>query len=451
MIVFRCLVGADKSYRPAYPIQGGYVLGAPPKPWPIYARDLIAASDTIIIAEGEKCCDVLSKYGITATTNPFGSGKAEHCDLTPLAGKNVVLWPDNDLTGRNHMRQICGILETLEPRPRIAWLEPADLDLQEKEDVADLIAQLEGIEKSEAEITIELHSVIGKAKPLGSLDKLHRRMQAIASGEYRCVSWPWPVLTSMTKALLPGTITLLAGTVGASKSFMLLQAVLHWLSEGELVSYYCLEGDKPFHLARALAQLSGLSGWTDPEWIIENPLPAETSLKEHSEQLELFAHHLWTSDNLGAETLEQLAEWIEKQARLGRRLIAVDPITAATRTAKPWIADLAFLMATKKTATAYGCSVVLVTHPQKNVSEPDLTNLAGSAAYERFVEVILTLHSHEPKTSMVKNCVGRSESEHTRTVRIEKARNGRGTGCSLAYDFDVENLTLKEIGLIVKT
>ncbi len=451
MIVFRCRVNDDKSYRPAYPVPGGFVLGAPPKPWPIYARDLIVASDTIIIVEGEKCCDALIRFGIAATTSPFGSGKGEHSDWTPLAGKNVILWPDNDITGHNHMKLVCGILETLKPLPRIAWLFPADLDLAEKEDAADFIAQLDGLEKTEAEITTELHAAIGKAKPLGPLDKLHRRMRAIISGEYHCVSWPWSVLTDLTKALLPGTITLLAGTVGASKSFMLLQAVLYWLDESESVAYYCLEGDRPFHLSRAMAQLSGLSGWTDPGWLKETPLVAEASLKEHREQLELFARHLWCSDNLGAETLEQLAEWIERQAKLGRRIIAVDPITAATRTAQPWIADLAFLRAAKKILTEYGCSLVLVTHPQKNVYKPDLTNLAGSAAYERFVEVILTLHSHELKTSIVKSCVGRADVEHTRTIRIEKARNGRGTGCSLAYEFDLESLTLKELGIIMKS
>lgn len=198
LIVFRCQVNDDKSYRPAYPVNGGFVLAAPSKPWPIYARDLIAASDTVLIVEGEKCCDALSRNRIAATTNPFGSGKAEHCDWTPLAGKNIILWPDNDEPGRNHTRQICGILETLEPQPRIAWLDPADLDLQEKEDAADFIAQLEGLEKTEAEITAELHAAIGKAKPLGPLDKLHQRMRAIMSGEYRCVSWPWPILSNLT-------------------------------------------------------------------------------------------------------------------------------------------------------------------------------------------------------------------------------------------------------------
>jgi len=450
LLVFRCQLNGENSYRPAYPTKGGFRLAAPPKPWPLYARDAIADSDTVIVVEGEKCCDVLSEYGISATTNAFGAGKAEHADWTPLAGKNLILWPDHDVVGHNHMRQIQTILDTLDPKPRVAWLEPRDLDLQEREDAADFIEQLKTLEKSQTKIETELRQVIGKARPLGPLDKLHQRIKAINAGEYRCIAWPWSMLSNLTKALLPGTITLLAGTVGASKSFMLLQAVLFWLYQREHIAYYVLEGDRPFHLARALAQLSGIAGFTDPDWIKENPLAAQAALIEHTEQLELFAHHLWASDNLGAETLEQLAEWIAQQAKLSRRIICIDPVTAAARTGKPWVVDLAFLKAVKKTAVDYNCSVVLVTHPTKDTAEPNLQNLAGAAAYQRFTDVIITLRNHESQTSCVKTAVGRTEVEHTRTVRIEKARNGSGTGYSLAFSFNTDFLTLTEHGVITK-
>ena len=450
MIVFRCQVDGDKSYRPAYPVKGGFVLGAPPKPWPLYNANLIGESDTIIVVEGEKCCDALARYGIIGVTNAFGSGKAEHTAWTLLADKNVILWSDNDLTGQNHMRQVNSILETIEPKPRIAWLEPSELDLGEKEDVANFVEQLQTLGKTDAEITKELHRVITGARPLGPLDKLHRRIDAITTGAYRLIHWPWPVLTNLTAALLPGTVTLLAGTVGASKSFMLLQAVLFWLNENENLSYFTLEDDRAFHLTRALAQLAGIANYTDTDWIAENPLIVRSAITEHSKELERFSRHLWTSDNLGAETLEQLNEWIESQAKLGRRIIAVDPITAATRTTKPWIADLAFLKSAKKMAINYGCSVVLITHPTKDTLEPTLQNLAGGTAYQRFVDCVITLQNHETKESKVRASCGTGDIEYNRTVRVEKARNGRGTGCRLAFEFSKDSLTLSELGIITK-
>jgi hypothetical protein len=450
LIVFRIEDANGKSYRPAYFANGGFVLQAPPKPWPLYRREAIATSDTVLVVEGEKCADALAQFRIAATTSPFGAGKAEHCDWTPLAGRNVTLWPDNDVPGRNHMKQVQEILQTLEPQPQVAWIEPKNLDLAEKEDAADLIEQLQVIGKTDQEIEAELRRIMAHARPIGPLDKLHRRLEEITQGRYRCVAWPWPKLSELTKALSPASVTLLAGTTGASKSFALLQAVTHWLNEGEAVSVFSLEGDQAFHLGRVLAQLGGCAEVTDPDWLAQNPATIERLLADHSESLERLARCLWTSETLGAETLEQLATWIAEQAKAGRRIICIDPVTAAARTGQPWVSDLEFLRSIKKTATEYGCSVLLVTHPQRGVTEPSRENLAGSAAYERFCETIITIANHEPKESLVRTAVGTGELEHNRTVRIEKARNGRGTGSRLAYNFDPDSLTMRELGLIVK-
>ena len=130
--------------------------------------------------------------------------------------------------------------------------------------------------------------------------------------------------------------------------------------------------------------------------------------------------------------------------------MCIDPITAAGRTAQPWISDLAFLKSVKKTAVGYGCSVVLITHPQHGVTEPSRENLAGSAAYERFTDTILTVHGHDAKESQIQTDCGRTTAEHNRTVRIEKARNGKGNGCRLAFQFDGTSLQMKELGLILR-
>ena len=94
--------------------------------------------------------------------------------------------------------------------------------------------------------------------------------------------------------------------------------------------------------------------------------------------------------------------------------------------------------------------ILALTHPMKTFSGPDLTQLAGGAAYSRFTQTILWLETHEPKTSRVKGPVGTADCRHNRTVRILKARNAKGTGFRLAFEFNSENLTLNELGVIVK-
>lgn len=124
-------------------------------------------------------------------------------------------------------------------------------------------------------------------------------------------------------------------------------------------------------------------------------------------------------------------------------------MTIAAKTGDVWVADSKFLQAVKRTATDYGCSVLLVTHPTKTAAFADLTALAGAACYQRFSQTILWLEHHEAKTSRVRTACGTTDIEHNKTLYILKARNGKGGGFKLAYDFDNESLTLRELGLIL--
>jgi len=77
-----------------------------PEPRPLYNIPNILASDKVIWAEGEKCADALTSMGFAATTTIGGAGMlsdrvADKFDFSPLNGKDVVLWPDNDKAGHD--------------------------------------------------------------------------------------------------------------------------------------------------------------------------------------------------------------------------------------------------------------------------------------------------------------------------------------------------------------
>lgn len=63
----------------------------------------IAAGDTIFIVEGEKKVDMLRKLGVPATCNHGGAGKFPEELAQWFAGARVVILPDNDDAGRQHM------------------------------------------------------------------------------------------------------------------------------------------------------------------------------------------------------------------------------------------------------------------------------------------------------------------------------------------------------------
>jgi hypothetical protein len=446
MIIVRSQTGDGKTFRQARPCSGGFEMKAPEKPWPLYNRGRILNADTVVVVEGEKCVHALYDYGIVATTNPAGAGKAEYADWNILAGKNVIIWPDNDATGRKHMMQVEALLQKLEPAVRISAIEPTDLDLEEKEDVADYIQQLQAVG---VDVGSEIQRVIQQAKPKGIATRVSERIEEIIEGKLEAVPLPWTSLSYLANAIIPGTVTLLCGSPGASKSFMLIQALCYWLDNSFKSCVYELEEDKEFHLMRALAQRSGNADVTRMDWIKQNPQQARQIVTDNRQFIDSIGRNMWACPD-NQLTLDQLAKWSEDRANAGQRVICIDPITAAVQTAKPWIEDSAFLQRIKRIATDSRCSFVLVTHPAKTLGQPDMSAMAGSAAYSRFAQSIFWLHSHQHKTSKIKTECGTVQEKHNRTVHILKARNGKGNGMSIACEFDVEQLTLHEIGLIIK-
>lgn len=99
-------------------------------PRPLYGRDQLAARESApaLVVEGEKAADaaqaLLPSYVVVTWA---GGSKAWHkADWHPLAGRRVLLWPDNDETGIEAMEKLAPILH--DPRgiacPEIKIIDP---------------------------------------------------------------------------------------------------------------------------------------------------------------------------------------------------------------------------------------------------------------------------------------------------------------------------------------
>jgi putative DNA primase/helicase len=80
-------------------------------------------SDPVLMVEGEKTADA-AKYLLpnSVATTWSGGGNADHLvDLTPLAGKMVILWPDNDIPGVRTMHRIA--IRLLEMGCTVYWMK----------------------------------------------------------------------------------------------------------------------------------------------------------------------------------------------------------------------------------------------------------------------------------------------------------------------------------------
>ena len=96
----------------------------------------IAAGHPVFIVEGEKDVLALNTLGVVATTNPGGAGKwrSEYCEY--LRGADVILAPDGDEVGWQHIHQVGAQLQGIAARVRVLVLP----DLPPKGDVSDWIA-----------------------------------------------------------------------------------------------------------------------------------------------------------------------------------------------------------------------------------------------------------------------------------------------------------------------
>lgn len=100
-----------------------------------YRLPEILQAKEVIIVEGEKDVDNLMGLGFMATTNPMGAGRWKDEFNQRLSGKSVVLMPDNDVPGREHMTKIAMSLNGT--TTSLKWLDLPGLP--GKGDVSDFI------------------------------------------------------------------------------------------------------------------------------------------------------------------------------------------------------------------------------------------------------------------------------------------------------------------------
>jgi len=447
LVVFRFqLRDGSKSYVQGKQSKRGFELGAPAKPWPLYNRGELRNTDRIVVAEGEKCVEALRGLGIVATTSPAGAGKAPYADWSLLAAKDCILWPDNDEPGAKHIAEVARILDTLTPPAKVYRVNVESLNLPAKGDVADMIAACQGDPKE------KIVAVLDGAKLSGAAAEVEGLIEATITGRRSAIPFPWTHTSRLTKALLPGTVTLLCGDPGSTKTFALLQCLAYWHEQGIRVACWMLEEGRSHHLHRALAQRVGESRLTDDEWVKVNSVAARMFMHEHTAFLDSFGRCIHDAPT-DEPTLTRVAEWIEKRIADGCRVIAVDPITAAVVPDKQWVEDSRFLGRVKRALKDADASLILVTHPKAGRRGViSLEQMAGSQAYARFAQTIVWLEFHpEPIPAKVRSVLGgREEVSVNRTLHLSKTRNGRGGGLRVAFSFSDETLRLEELGVILK-
>jgi len=372
-------------------------------------------------------------------------------DWDALSGANVYLWPDKKKDGeaKNYaqMKRVSNKLMSLKPRPKVYWINPDDLEIPAGGDIESFI-QL--YSKDDKVVIEQIHAVLANSYSSEPSGKVKKRIEDAISGKRETIRMPWDDIDRATMAIAPGTVTLICGEGGTAKSLFLTQLCEYWHSKlGHKVALFELEEDREYHLMRILAQKTGEPGITNDRWIRENPDRARVLYKAYEALLDEMGKIIYEAP-VESVTLTYLAKWVDEQARSGKRIICIDPVTAVASGGDIWVEDLKFMMAAKQSIVETGSSLVLVTHPKKGGGAvAGMDSLSGGACWARFSQTILWLKNLGDKKEVdvsVNGC--QMTAEANRMLAVLKARNSFGGGSN--YAMNLHGLVLEECGEMLK-
>ncbi len=204
-----------------------------PDPRPLYNIPGIVAAKKIILVEGEKSADSLIAYGLTATTAMFGANAPiNKTDWSPLIGKEVIIWPDNDDAGKDYAQKVAQHLVKVASFVSIA--NPAK-EKPEKWDAADAVKE-----------NFNIHHFLEAAKGVDE------KLPSYSISDFLSDNSPMPDDLITPRLLTPAGMMLIGGAPKVGKSDFLINFLIH-LAAGE--NFLGLKPPKPLKIFYLQAEI----------------------------------------------------------------------------------------------------------------------------------------------------------------------------------------------------
>jgi len=185
-----------------------------PNPRPLYNQLGMLNEKQVILVEGEKSAQSLINIDICATTAMNGAkAPIDKTDWSPLAGKEVLIWPDKDKAGWDYANNVAVALQEIGVT-KLAILHPP-LEKAEKWDAADAIA--EGMDIRDFLGTAHREEIQTKKYSINLRDWSGENYDGDASVEKFLVADTFPI----------GKTSILAGMGDTGKGLLTLNLALH--------------------------------------------------------------------------------------------------------------------------------------------------------------------------------------------------------------------------------
>ena len=137
--------GKSKEIRQIRPFDGGWITRGLEGNRPLFRLPVVAMAEatTVFVVEGEKAANALESIGLACTTSAGGAKAESKTDWSTLAGKTVIVLPDNDSAGDTYAANVTAIIrqQAQSATVRICRLTDDWKEIPEKGDAYDWIQQ----------------------------------------------------------------------------------------------------------------------------------------------------------------------------------------------------------------------------------------------------------------------------------------------------------------------
>ena len=374
----------EKWIRPMHFNGAGYALGEPKHPptgKPPYALDRIAANPAAVvwIVEGENCADALNNLSLVATTSG-GATSANGADWSPLAGRDCIIWPDNDDPGQAYADDVTRALTGVDCR--VGRIDVAQLGLVEKGDAVDWLALRPAATKDDIDGLQRLAATPYAAAPVEATTPQapgftpSKPIVQLLNGS---AVTPEPIDWIWDGWLAGGKLEILGGSAGTGKTTLAL-AMAAIITTGGLWP----DGTR--------AAIGDVLIWSGEDDVADSLIPRLIACGADLKRVHFVSG---TTDATGkrafnpSKDMAALAEAIAKLQNL--RLLIVDPVVSAVvgdshknaevRQSLQPLVDLGFKA---------GCAVLGITHFSKGTQgSAPLERITGSLAFGALPRVVM--------------------------------------------------------------
>ncbi len=350
------------------------------------------ATEMVWVAEGEGCADAMAQAGVLATTSGSATS-AEGADWSPLTGRHVRIWPDNNEPGRQYAEIVAAKLRTLNCRVEVVDIEP--LDLPDGGDCVDLFER-----QSDAAFRPYLEALPVLPEPeedVGDLQRLDfETLAELTPPPRRWIVRDW---------IPAGHVTLLAGKGGVGKSLLAQQlgttiaAARDWLGEvpeaGEVFGLFCEDDhDELWRRQHDICKAHGLPMAGVGQWLHYDARAGKQNALTR----------LGDSGDAVLATMP-LFDWLRRRLRKRKRvkLLILDNVSqmfwAGHGAENDKALVTAFCNLLTDMALEFDIGVLLLAHPAK----AEGSEYSGSVAWEAAVRsrLFLTRESDAPNSRII--------------------------------------------------